>query len=167
MKNFTWKCPCCDKQHTSLPLDWSMMAPQDFLEVPPDQRFFRTKIDQNFCGVDDKFFVRGLVELPVKEINDNLRLGAWVQVPIKQGERILKAENGPNSSRHGPFKGTLRSRLNLYPDTLNLKAVLHLRDDSVPLIKIEPCEHQLHVEQRDGISVDRVIEFATALMPKH
>jgi hypothetical protein len=117
--------------------------------------------------VDLKFFIRGLVELPVAEINDTLRLGAWVEVPFDRAEEILMADNSPNASKHGPYKVTLRSRLNLYPDTLDLPVELHLRDDVVPSIRILPSDNPLYREQRDGITTDRVIEFAMALMPKH
>ena len=50
--------------------------------------------------------------------------------------------------------------LPLYPSTENLKTRVHLRDDGVrPYIELEPTDHPLAVEQRNGITVDRVAEI--------
>ena len=47
-----------------------------------------------------------------------------------------------------------------YPETKNLKTMVHLRDDGIrPYIELEPTEHPLAVEQRNGIGVDRVAEI--------
>jgi hypothetical protein len=52
-----------------------------------------------------------------------------------------------------------------YPDTINLKTRIHLRDDGIrPLIELEPTDHPLAVEQRAGISVNRVAEIYSIMM---
>jgi hypothetical protein len=51
-------------------------------------------------------------------------------------------------------------RIWLYPDTLNLKTMVHLRDGGIrPFVELEPTEHPLAVEQRTGITHDRVAEI--------
>ena len=53
----------------------------------------------------------------------------------------------------------------MYPDTLNLKTRVHLRDDGVrPSIELEPTEHPLAIEQRDGITAERVAELYARLV---
>jgi hypothetical protein len=43
---------------------------------------------------------------------------------------------------------------------VNLKTRVHLRDHGIrPLIELEPTEHPVAVEQREGISVARVSEI--------
>jgi hypothetical protein len=60
----------------------------------------------------------------------------------------------------GPFFGWLNSWLKPYPDTTNLKTRVHLRDDRMrPYIELEPTEHPLAVEQRDGISKERIAQI--------
>ena len=50
-----------------------------------------------------------------------------------------------------------------YPDTLNLKTMVYLRNDGVrPSIELEPTDHPLAVEQREGISMTRVAEIYEA-----
>ena len=66
----------------------------------------------------------------------------------------------PKRSHIGPFFGWLSAELPLYPSTENLKARVHLRDNGVrPYVELEPTEHPLAIEQRNGITVDRVAEI--------
>ncbi|WP_409517555.1 DUF2199 domain-containing protein [Bradyrhizobium sp. WYCCWR 12699] len=59
----------------------------------------------------------------------------------------------------GSFFGWLSAELPLYPRTENLKTRLHLRDGIRPYIELEPTDHPLAVEQRNGMSVDRLAEI--------
>jgi hypothetical protein len=48
----------------------------------------------------------------------------------------------------------------VYPDTLNLKTMAHLRDNGIrPYIEVEPTEHPLAVDQHQGITLDRALEL--------
>lgn len=61
-----------------------------------------------------------------------------------------------------PYFGWLSTTLPGYePTTLNLKTNLHTQEIGVrPLVEVEPTGHPLAVEQREGITVARVQEFA-------
>src|SRR5438132_4339196 len=60
--------------------------------------------------------------------------------------------------------GWLSSRIQVYPDTLLLKARVHSRSVGVaPSIELEPTDHPLAVEQRIGIGLDRVREISELL----
>ena len=64
-----------------------------------------------------------------------------------------------------PFFGWLCTALPLYPDTLLLKTNVHMRPlGQRPLVELEPTDHPLAVEQRQGIRMTRVIEIAETLM---
>jgi Uncharacterized protein conserved in bacteria (DUF2199) len=65
--------------------------------------------------------------------------------------------DAPKHAHVGPFFGWLSVKLPLYPSTENLRTRVHLRDDGVhPYIELEPTDHPLAVEHRNGIAVDRV-----------
>jgi hypothetical protein len=50
-------------------------------------------------------------------------------------------------------------------ETVNLKTKVHLRDDGLrPWIELEPTDHPLAVEQRNGISTDRVAEIYSIMV---
>jgi len=64
-----------------------------------------------------------------------------------------------------PFFGWLNTALPFYGDTLNLKTMVHLRDDGLrPLVIVEPTDHPLAVAQREGISTETVEEMVSALL---
>jgi hypothetical protein len=59
--------------------------------------------------------------------------------------------------------GLVHEGLAGYPDTLTLKARAHLRDQQTrPSLELEPTDHPLAMEQRKGVTVQRVQEFYEA-----
>ena len=64
--------------------------------------------------------------------------------------------------------GWLCNRISIYPETNSLRTNLHLRNDGLrPAIELEPTEHPLAVEQRNGITLDRAQEIIAALSHRH
>jgi hypothetical protein len=65
-----------------------------------------------------------------------------------------------------PYFGWLSTELALYSEgTTNLKTNAHTRPvGKRPLIELEPTDHPLAVEQRTGITQDRVREIAMAVL---
>lgn len=64
--------------------------------------------------------------------------------------------------------GRLSAELTFYVSTENFKTRVPLRDGGIgPHIELEPTDHPLAVEQRNGIPVDRVAEIhaATKMRP--
>jgi hypothetical protein len=61
--------------------------------------------------------------------------------------------------------GWLSTSLPLYPETLCLKTNAHTRPlGHRPFIELEPTDHPLAVEQREGITRARVREIAEVLL---
>ncbi|KIL78948.1 hypothetical protein SD77_3749 [Bacillus badius] len=60
--------------------------------------------------------------------------------------------------------GWLSTVLSCYPETINLKTRVHTRPVGFsPSIELEPTEHPLAVEQREGITVERIKQIAEEL----
>lgn len=141
-------------------------APLSYYEVDERQRDQRCSLGSDDCVIDGRwFFVRGCIEIPVHEEVDPFVWGVWVSVSeasFKQWTACFYAEH---RSHIGPLFGWLNARLKPYPDTVNLKTRVHLRDHGVrPLIELEPTDHPLAIEQREGISVTRVSELYAEMM---
>jgi hypothetical protein len=52
-----------------------------------------------------------------------------------------------------------------YPDTLHLKTMVHTREPGRrPFIELDPTDHPLAVEQREGITWERVQEIAELVL---
>jgi len=163
MLPFKWTCGCCGQQFDSLPLDVGATYPLDYFMVPEVERPARIRHAKSLCAIDgDSFYVRGCIEVPIIGHDDCFAWGVWVSVSKASWDAIRDAWDDPDCAQHGPYFGWLNAVLKLYPDTLNLKTRLHLRSDVAPYIELEPTDHPLAREQREGITIDRVLEIATA-----
>ena len=137
------------------------MHPFYFYAIPAGERERRCTLTSDTCVADDAyFFVHGRLEIPVLGETDPFAWGVWVSLSRANFNRFEASFNEPKRSQIGPFFGWLSVELPLYPSTQNLKTRVHLRDNGLrPLVELEPTDHPLAVEQRDGISVERIAEI--------
>jgi hypothetical protein len=163
-----WTCRCCGKQYNTLPLDFGFDAPDHWVAIPEAERNQYGKIDSDVCFIDDDIFVRGVVEIPIIGLNDHFRWGAWTSVSPDSFKRILELWNAPVVENEPPKFGWLCNKVPIYPNTMHLETNLHLRGGNKrPSIELEPTDHPLAIEQRQGICIERVEEIVTALSPRH
>jgi hypothetical protein len=164
-----WTCHCCGQQFNELPLNYAPAAPDPWLALTESERSCGGKIDSDICVINrESFFVRGCVEIPIADREDTFVWGAWVSISRISLERILELWDAEIRSNEPPIFGWLSNNISVYPETFGLKVNLHLRDSGQrPFIEIEPTNHPLAIEQRDGISLQRVEEIAAALLPRH
>ena len=167
--NHVWTCRCRGRQFDTLPLDFACEAPDHWLEIPESQRDARGKLDSDVCMIDDKdTFVRGCLEIPIIGREDCFIWGVWVSVSKASFTRILELWDAPVIENEPPKFGWLCNNISLYPTTLNLKTHIHLRcGGNRPSIELEPTDHPLAIEQRQGISIERVEEIVAALSRRH
>jgi hypothetical protein len=164
-----WTCRCCGRQFNALPLDFACIAPDHWFQIPESKREHRGKLDSDTCVIDGKdIFIRGCLEIPIVGQNDCFICGVWASVSTESYARVLELWDAPVVANEPPKFGRLCNNISLYPTTLNLKSHLHLRGGgSRPSIELEPTDHPLAIEQRRGISVERVEEIAAALLLQH
>ena len=157
---FRFKCTSCNKWHEGMPT-FGAAAPLYFHAIPAAERNDRCVLTSDTCVVDEKdFFVRGCLEIPVHGATEPFEWGVWVSLSKASYDLFFRSFNESKRSRIGPFFGWLSAEIPLYPSTENLKTHVHLRDNGVrPYIELEPTDHPLAVEQRNGITVDRVAEI--------
>jgi len=142
-------------------------APLSYYAVPETERASRCKLGTDDCIIDgNSFFVRGCLEIPVHgEVDEPLIWGVWVSLSERSFQTWQEIFDQTHRSHVGPFFGWLNTWLKPYPETMNLKTQVHLRDHSQrPWIELEPTDHPLAVEQRNGISVDRLAEIYSVMM---
>ena len=167
MLRYAWTCSCCGRQFDELPLDWNAEAPLPYELIPESERQSRARLTGSFCTIDDnEFYIRGLIELAIIGRTERFAWGAWTSLSAASMATISQAWDKPD--RAGHFFGWLCTALPLYPETLKLKTRVHLRAPPIaPFIELEPTDHPLAVEQRRGISIERVIEMVEFLLPRH
>lgn len=129
--------------------------------MPEAERPRRCALGTDDCVIDDQhFFVRGCLEIPIEGHGDPFVWGVWVSVSVESYFEWRRAFDEPRRSHLGPYFGWLDAWIKPYPDTMNLKTMVHPRDHGVrPYIELEPTDHPLAVEQRVGISLERLAEL--------
>ena len=85
-----------------------------------------------------------------------------------QIKRACKLWEKPGRETEPPYFGWLSTALPGYPSTLNLKTNVHTRQvGRRPRVELEPTDHPLAVEQRQGITLSRVQEIAEIVLHGH
>ena len=136
------------------------------LDIPAAQRKRRVRLEADTCVIDDRrFFVRGCLEIPVRRSRTPFVWGVWVSVSRTSFRQFQRLAGVADRSHHRPFAGRLCSPPRPYPDSLNLKAKVHLRDAGIrALIELEASDHRLAVEQRLGITRRRLSEICSLMI---
>lgn len=162
---FRFKCVSCDEWHEGMPsFGWD--APLLYYGIPEGERDKRCELTTNTCVIDGEYsFVRGCIEIPVIDADEPFVWGVWVSLSQPNFEEFLTLLDQSKRSQHGPYFGWLSANFKNYPDAENLKTMVHLRNDGIrPYIELEPTDHPLAVEQREGITVQRVAEIYAEYM---
>jgi hypothetical protein len=160
-----FRCAPCQEEHEGLP-DVAFDAPDPYLAVPEAERADRTMITSDRCTVRDEdgtehYFIRGVIEIPIHGEEHPFGVGAWVSQSRVNFERYSDDEE-----MEEPTFGWLANRIGYYAeDTFLLKTQVHFREGGVrPSIEIEPTDHPLAVEQREGITLARAWEIVHRYM---
>ncbi|MFD4675037.1 DUF2199 domain-containing protein [Lentzea sp. NPDC058450] len=156
-----FSCSCCGEVHDGLPFAYSMPAPVYWSEEVAGLPGSFLAGEQCVIG-NEHFFARGRIVLPVRDAEEDLEWGVWVSLSPANYQRMLDVFDEPARVDEPPYFGWLSTALPGYEyPTVNLKTKLHTQELGVrPLIELEPTGHPLAVEQREGITVARVQEFA-------
>lgn len=154
----SFRCQTCDEIHEGLP-DIGADYPDSYYDVPEDEREKRIFITSDLCSIDNEdFFIRGVIQIDVHGQDNDFGFGVWVS---QKKENFQIYVDNFESDQIGPFFGWLNTRLSCYDeDTLALKTMAHFRGAKTrPYIEVEPTDHPLAIDQRDGISLERAWEL--------
>jgi hypothetical protein len=132
------------------------------LEFPVDSYApgtVKSERDGELVVAGDDRFILANIELPVKHL-----LGAqfvwtcWISLSDGSYQRMRRLWNRPGRERQEAAFGYVSSALPTYePSTVALKSRIHTRAAGLrPSVELEPTEHPLAAEQRDGIGQDRI-----------
>ena len=153
----SFHCSVCGNLHEGLP-HIGVDKPDLWWSVPEDERERRVKLTPDTCIIDEHFFIRGVIEIHVHDYPEAFGFGVWVS---QKGENFNKYLENFDSADIGPFFGWLSTRINYYSvETQLLKTMAHFRGGGLrPYIELEPTDHSLAIDQRDGITLDKALEI--------
>lgn len=161
---FGFRCRTCGEWHTDLPA-FEVPAPMNLMAIPEAERAARCAVETDACVIDKaEFYARAILKIPIIGFDRSFVWMVWVSLSQASFVRFIETFGEPKRSAVGPFFGWLDSPLPFYPETRSLKTMVHLRDDFArPSIELEPTDHPLAVEQREGMSIDRAAELVAGL----
>ena len=158
-----YTCSCCGIYHEELPTSYGNPAPVYYYDAESEEREARFELDDNLCVMDNAhFFIRGCIEIPIIGTHEHLIWGVWVSLSEDNFNKVK--EYWDKQDVLESMFGWLSTDLPCYPDTVNLNTLVHRRPDGIrPYIELEPTDHPLAVEFRDGVTIERVQEIAEQL----
>lgn len=160
-----YRCRSCGELHVGLPA-WHFATPIQVLGIPPEERRARVELTQDDCVIDGKeFYLKGLLHVPVHGSDEPLTWGVWLSVSHESYSQFSELFGDTGRKAGESFFGWLCNALPEYPDTQLLKTRLHVREYPLrPWVELEPTDHPLAVDQREGISRERAIAVAERLL---
>ena len=157
-----WRCGSCGQWHDDLPLASGPPAPMLWFTIPESEREQRAMLSSDLCLIDEQHgFIVGNLEIPIIGSDKLFSWDAWVSVSLPNFKRAFQLWEQVGRESEPPYFGWLSSVLPGYPETIHLKAMVQTREvGRRPHIELEPTDHPLAVEQRSGITWERVQEIA-------
>ncbi len=161
-----YPCRRCGEHHEELPLHYGFQAPVAWYGVPEAERERRCLLSSDQCIIDEEhFFLVGNLELPIIGSDERFSWDIWVSLSDRNFARACELWEQPGRESEPPYFGWLSSRIPGYPETLHLKTRVQTRSVGArPLVELEPTDHPLAVEQREGITRERVQEIAEIVL---
>lgn len=154
-----YRCTKCDGEE--IPLAAGPIAPAAYFAIPESERAERCELTKDICLVDEQFYIVGNLELPIHGREDFFSWDIWVSLSLENAKRTQELWESDSRIKEPPYFGWFCSSLPGYPETIGLKTHVHTRAVGCrPAIELEPTDHPLALEQRDGIEWNRVKEIA-------
>jgi hypothetical protein len=159
-------CRTCGQSHEGIPLSFAADFPDVYANISESERGARALISSDQCIVDEvKFFIRGCLEIPVRDSSEIFIWGLWSLVKEEVFDEVSESwEEAGRETCRGPFKARLANSLSLYPETLNLKLRIVVRPVGTRPLFILEEDHPLATAQQLGISRLEAMELSSTLL---
>jgi hypothetical protein len=158
----SWKCSCCGKVHDSIPNSFAFDGPITWgnRRKWPAPRGCSFRSDR--CVIENKsYYVRAVLEISVSDSAELFVFGVWASLSETNFKRERKLRKNPTRLDEPPYFGWFSNRIWQYPDTLSLKCNVISRAPGLrPSLELEPTNHPLAVDQRNGITQERFLELS-------
>jgi len=156
-----YQCKTCGAIHPERPTCFGFDAPTVVSELSEAERQRRVAISSDQCILDDEnFFILGTLDLPIKGSDEVIRWIAWSTLSRANFERASELWTVDGREREPPYVGCLSNRIPGFPDTLNVKILVHTEPLGCrPRFEVVEEGHPLEDAQRGGITSEKADEL--------
>ena len=164
------RCSTCGDFHDLSNLEPSYARPDAYLEIPEAGRAMLAQFSKSDGRIrspdvaDIRHFLRVQLRMPIHGASEPCAWGVWVEVSGEAWKRARERWDDVDQHTEPPFVGRLANELLGYEDTLGLPGSVQLTGPStVPEFILDAgLDHQVAVEQREGVYPERVVEWMMA-----
>lgn len=161
-QNAGFRCSICHEWHDQLPMSYSVKVPQAVAAIPEAELDSRVVFSLDQCVIDKQsFYIRGRIPVPIIGQADAFIWGVWAKVDEPDFVRANNMWKVEGREKEPQYRGWLNTPLPLYKDTANLELrILTQIVGRRPHFELADITHPLALEQRNGITMERVREIA-------
>jgi hypothetical protein len=161
-------CAECGSEHDIDDISFGAHEPLQWVLLTDAERSSSVLGDEQ-CEIDSaegrSFYIRACLEIPIRSTDQRFNWGVWCSLSEKSYQEVLKHWDKPSRVNIGPHFGWLCTNIPGYPDTAYLKTMVRQRAIGLqPLVELEPTDHPLVVDQREGIDESRLKEIIVGLL---
>jgi hypothetical protein len=166
MKQKPYHCETCGHDHDGLP-DIGAAKPQSWFGIPEVERARRTLLNSDLCVIDEEdFFIRGVLRIPITDAVDKFAFGMWVSLSETNFKKYITPGVVDTKTAHFGWTNT---EIDYYgQSTCGLKSHVFFQDNNQrPLVVLEPTDHPLAIQQRDGITLKQAWDIVHFYSPSN
>jgi hypothetical protein len=163
-----WHCGSCGLEHDGIfhlgaPAPWQWPGveepePNDALRMAGDF------LSDDLCVIaGEDFFVRGVLEIPVHGSQQSFGFGSWSTLSRENFELYVASMDGTRLDEDAIWTGWFATWPKPFPSPLNQPCWVEPQEGGLrPMIWLEDETHPLARAQRDGITIERLLEIYAA-----
>ena len=161
-----WTCSSCGDEHVGLPFDWAFDSPMYWDGGRTEDDW----LTEDLCvWTDDEpklnYFIRGVLEIPVEDSQQKLGYGVWSSLSEESFKEVVRHWEDRARGELGPYFGWLSNSIPAYPDTRSLPLDVVIQEvETRPLFVLHDGDHPLVLDQREGVTTERVRAIAEEQM---
>jgi len=167
-ESLRFTCSTCGQEHDLAEISFGTDAPLQWGLLSEEERS-RSLLAGEQCEIAStegrSFYIRACLEIPIKGTDQTFNWGVWCSLSEKSYSEIAQHWDDPCRQNLGPYFGWLCTKIPGYQDTAFLKTMVHQRAVGLrPLVQLEPTDHPLAVDQRNGIEENRLRDIVTGIL---
>jgi hypothetical protein len=155
-------CSSCGRAHPKFETELGFHRPDPVNGLSELERNERCRFSSDAYVLDEKrFFVRGVLPLPVVGRSAPYNLGVWAELSKEAFGRIYDLWTDPAQASEPPFAATLANSIPLGVKGVGLMVRIQLTGPTTrPTFTVVESQHPLYLEQARGIDEHRALEYS-------
>jgi hypothetical protein len=130
------KCSQCGEEHDLIDMEVAFGMPDDYFNLNDEDREARGKITNDFCQLDERYFVRSVIPVPVIGWTEIYCWGVWVELSKDDFFNAYDTWKDDDVSHIPKLRGKLANDLPEYENAILMEGKIELKNDSRPFFYV-------------------------------